>query len=361
MKGVRSIQIAVGKAHRLPAAARRSSLLAEPLALTVHLAAALLRVSLTLGLTATIGVAQSEVTGVASQRQHYPLTCRGGGKLLFDTIGPPSGAGTALLLSLAFTASPTAAGPEGQGLQPSTCAWVDRPVNDREPRQVRVSVHITDSTPRVTVHDTGVYWSFLAHNSDSGHFTALGYRHWQASSPPSGHASATSVGRGNWLPFRPSHLHWYVLGWVVIVGAPLLALVGLWSGWRRLAELYPDRNNGRGRSLRARPMLMGLTNYRGGARLMADDSHLHFSTAVLLRPGHRSFSVPWSDIAATRDTWPWFPFKDHPVIRLTLAGDRSVRILVPLLDGERIIGASGGRLELNEPRITNPTATSARR
>ena len=292
-------------------------------------------------------------------RREYPLNCRGGEQLVFDTIGSPSDTGTALRLSLSFSASSTAAGQEGQGLRPSTCAWVDRPVSDEEPRQVRVTIHISDSTPRVTVRDTGVYWSFLAYNSDSGHFTAAGYRHWRASSPPlprAGQATAPAPSKGSWLPFNPGHLPWYVLGWVVITWGPLLTLVGLWSGWRRLAGLYPDRNPGQGRPFRSGSMLMGMTNYRGGARLTADDSHLHFSMGALLRPGHPPFSVPWSDITTSRDTWPWFPLKDHPVIRLTLARHRGLRILVPVAGGERILAASTGRLQLSQRSVRTAAA-----
>ena len=296
-------------------------------------------------------------------RPAYPLNCRGGGQLVFDTIGSPTDTGTTLRLLLTFGANPSAAGAEGQGLHPSTCAWVDRPVHAEEPRQVRVTVPISDSTPRATVRDTGVYWSFLVHNSDSGHLTAVGYRHWHESSPPLRHepqVAATTAKEGSWLPFDPSHLPWYVLGWVVITWVPLVTLVGLWSGWRRLAGLYPDRNTGRGRSIRA-GMVMGRTRYRGGARLTADDSALHFSMGALLRAGHRPFSVPWSDITTTRDTWPWFPFKGHPVIRLALARDPSLRILVAVSDGERLVQASGGRLEPREPRIPQDTATGSRR
>ena len=273
---------------------------------------------------------------------------------MFDTVTTAGDTGSGVTVSLSFGANPTAAGAEGQSLQPSTCAWVDRPVNPAEPREVRVAIHHTDSTPGQTVRDTGLYWSFLAHNSDSGHLTALGYRHWHASSPPLPHSPASpSVAgppsKGRWLPFNPRHLHWYALGWVVIAWVPLLTLTGLWSGWRRLARLYPDRNGGGGRALRAGSLLMGVTNYRGGARLAADDAHIHFSMGALLRFGHPPFSVPWSDVTAARDGWPWFPLRGHPVLRLTLARHRGLRILVPLTDGEKLIAASGGRLQLSAP------------
>jgi hypothetical protein len=127
---------------------------------------------------------------------------------------------------------------------------------------------------------------------------------------------------------------------------PMLTLCGRWSGWRRLAGLYPDRIAGRGRSFRSGSMVMGLTSYRGGARLTTDDSHLHFSMGAFLRAGHPPFSVPWTDITASRDEWPWFPLRGHPVIRLTLARHRGLRILVSVSSGERIVAASGGRLHL---------------
>jgi hypothetical protein len=271
---------------------------------------------------------------------------------VFDTISPPSDTAAELRLSLSFIAGRSAAGMEGQGLEPSTCAWLDRPVNRDEPRQIRFTPAIGDSTPQRTVRDSSVYWSFLAYNSDSGHLTGVGHRHWNAASAPAtiGHPVGAPVPpKGNWLPFNPAHLHWYVLAWVLIVWVPILPLLGLWSGWRRLAGLYPDRNLGRGRPFRCGQVVMAMANYRGGVRLTPDESHLHFSIWALVRPGHPPFSVPWSDITASRDEWPWFPFKGNPVIRLTLARHRSLRILLSRSDGERLVAASGGRLHLNEP------------
>jgi hypothetical protein len=262
-------------------------------------------------------------------REEYPLNCRGGGQLVFDTLALPSGTGSALGLSLAFAANPIAAGPAGQGLQPSTCAWVDRPLNAEEPRHLRVTIGITDSAPRATVRD-------------SGYITAVGYRHWHASSSTRASSRTTpapaSPRKVAWLPFNPRHLPWFVLAWALIAWAPMLALAGRWSGWHRLATLYPYRSTGRGDSFRAGPLVMGMTNYRGGARVIADDMHLHFSMGAFFRPGHPPFSVPWSDVSASQDTWPWFPFKGDPVIRLTLAKHPGLRILLPVKDGERILG-----------------------
>lgn len=152
------------------------------------------------------------------------------------------------------------------------------------------------------------------------------------------------------LPFDVRYLPLLVLALVVITWAPSLFLTGRTSGWRRLADLYPSRNPGTARSFRCSPILMRMSNYRGGARLTPDESHLHFAQPAFLRPGHRPFSVPWSDITASRDEWPWFPLKGHPMVRLTLAKDPDLRILIPLRDGEALAAASGGRMELDERR-----------
>jgi hypothetical protein len=290
-------------------------------------------------------------TTTYGSRRPYPLNCRGGARLVMDTIGHWR-PGDRLKLSLTFIASPSAAGAEGEGLEPSTCARIDRPVGRDEPRQVRFSPSIGDSTPQRTVRDSTVYWSFLAYNSDSGHFTGVAHRYWDAASPPRPipylpHASPPpDTGR---VAFKPRYLLWLVLGWLVIVGVPLLILTGRWSGWRRLAGVYPHRSIGSDQSFRTGPIVMGMVNYRGGARLTSDDSCLHFSMPGLLRAGHPPFSVPWPDITASRDAWPWFPFKGAPRIRLTLGRYRGLRILVPVSDGERIVAASGGRLRLREP------------
>jgi hypothetical protein len=152
------------------------------------------------------------------------------------------------------------------------------------------------------------------------------------------------------LPFDVKWLPVMVVGLVLITWAPMLILTARASGWRRLADLYPNRNPGTARSFRCSPVLMRMSNYRGGARLTPDESHLHFAQPALQRPGHPSFSVPWSDISASRDEWPWFPMKGHPMVRLTLARGPDVRVLIPVRDAERIIAASDGRLLLDEPR-----------
>ena len=305
---------------------------------------------------------QSDAAVTGERRREFPLNCRGGAGLVFDTLGPVATTATTVLVSLRFTASPRAAGWKGEGLEPSTCAWVDRPLTGAEPLRVRVKLGVGDSTPRLTLRDTALYWSFLAHNTDSGYLHGVGYRHWtagDAAATTPARDSATRMDYDHWKPApapaiaprRPNFdirlLPLIALGWALIVGIPATTLLGRWSGWRRLAALYPERPMHGGRRFRC-GLIMRVTWYRGGVRLTADAAHLHFAVWPLYRPGHRRFSVPWSDVSIARDEWPWLPFKGLPVTRLTLAKDPGIRILVQMSIGEGIIAASGGRLELNE-------------
>ena len=288
-----------------------------------------------------------------SRRRDYPLNCRGGGELAFVPIGPPSRSEQAITFEVPFAPGASASGQDGQGLQPGTCAWIDRPVNAKEPRRVRVKIHLPDSMPRRTAGDSAIHWSFLAHDSDSGYFAAVAYRSWTASWVPPGNASeppaSTASRMGRPLPFdlRALAIVWLLLG--LLLWAPSLILGARLSGWRRLTAIYQAKAIARGRRVRCGWMIIGFMNYRTGVRMTADDSYVHFSMGPLVRPGHAPFSVPWSDIEVTRDGWPWFPMQGRPVIRLRLARQRALRILVPLGTGEELIDSSGGRLQLGEP------------
>jgi hypothetical protein len=296
---------------------------------------------------------QSGSAEAGDRRREFPLNCRGGTGLAFDTLGPVTDTATRILLSLRFTASSRAAGWKGEGLAPSTCAWVDRPVGGTEPLRIHVRLGAGDSMPRLTLRDTTLYWSFLAFNTDSGYLQGVGYRFWKADEAVVGGPATTPPASPRRWAFDVRHLPLYVLAWMLIVGIPATTLLGRWSGWRRLAGLYPERPVHRGRRFRC-SLIMRVTWYRGGVRLTADDSHLHFSVWPLYRPGHRPFSVPWSDVSISRDEWPWLPFKGLPVVRLTLAKEPGIRILVQMSVGEGIIAASGGRLELSQ----SPTAAA---
>jgi hypothetical protein len=331
---------------------------------------ALLAVGLVVAAVPACAALQASPDSASKRRREFPLNCRGGERLAFDTLGSVADTATSVHLSLRFIASRQAAGWNGEGLEPSTCAWVDRPLNSAEPRQVRFAPAVGDSTPQLTLRDTRFYWSFLAYNTDSGHFRGVGYRHWKADDAVVARASEESGFRMDSVHGRPApaaqanprgwtfearHLPLFlVLGSVliggIIAGIPLQTLLGFWSGWRRLAGLYPSRPIHGGRRFRC-GLILRITWYRSGVRLTADDSHLHFSVWALLRLGHPLFSVPWADVTVSRDGWPWLPFKGRPVMRLTLARDRGIRILVPVSVGEGIIAASNGRLQLTEPRI----------
>ena len=291
-------------------------------------------------------------------RREFPLNCRGGAGLVFDTllVIPDSGR---VRLMLTFAANATASGAEGQGLEPGSCAWVDRPLTDAEPRRIQFAIATTDSAPAQTVRDSGMYWGFLAYNSDSGYVSGVGYRLWHASSPPRPYTPAPAVAaptpaassrRSFPLPFDVRYLPLFAIGMAVIIGVPATAMLGRWSGWRQLAERYPDRNTGRGGSFKSGPVVMNRSVYKMGVRFTMDESHLHFRMSALARPGHPPFSVPWSDITASRDEWPWFPFKGEPMVRLAIAGHPDLRILVRLRDGTRVADASGGRLTIDGMR-----------
>ena len=149
------------------------------------------------------------------------------------------------------------------------------------------------------------------------------------------------------LPFDVRYLPLLAIGMGAIIGIPSIALLGRWTGWRRLAERYPDRNTGRGTSFRSGPVVMNKSIYKAGVRFTMDDSHLHCAMPAITRPGHPPFSVPWSDIDVSPDEWPWFPFKGVAMGRLLLGGEPDLRFLVKELDVRRIAEASLGRLEIH--------------
>ena len=285
----------------------------------------------------------------APGRREFPLNCRGGGELVFDTLIVVADSNLARL-SLTFAASPTASGPQGQGLVPGSCAWVDRPLSDAEPRRVQFAIGTADPAPRLTLGDSGMHWGFLAADTDSGYISAVGYRHWHSSSLPQPFTPpAPAASRRKFpLPFDVRYLPLFALAMGAVVGLPSTVAIGRWSGWRGLAERYPDRNAGRGRSFRSGQLVMRMTVYRMGVRYTMDESHLHIAMSALARLGHSPLSIPWPEIEARSDEWPWFPLKGAPMVRLTLAARPDLRILVKVRDAERIAEGSGGRLSVRD-------------
>jgi hypothetical protein len=140
----------------------------------------------------------------------YEIRCRGGdGAFRLQQLsgGPRSGAGGQVWvaqMSLEFRASPLAAGPDGAGLIPGTCAWIDRPLNDLEPRSIRFEAPATHSTsvPHSTfptpglspdvnhLKDLSTYWSFFAYNTNQGFLQATSHRRWDPPAPPPSDAAA---------------------------------------------------------------------------------------------------------------------------------------------------------------------------
>ena len=152
------------------------------------------------------------------------------------------------------------------------------------------------------------------------------------------------------LPFDVSYLPLFAIGMGVIIGIPSVVLMSRASGWRRLAERYPDRNQGRGTSVRSGQLVLNRTIYKMGVRFTADESQLHIAMSALARLGHRPLSVPWPEIDATHDEWPWVPVKGEPMVRLTFAAHPDIRMLVRTRVARRIAEASGGRLHIDGMR-----------
>jgi hypothetical protein len=164
--------------------------LAQPLNPSVHQQAA------------TVPADTTDVSTAAG----YEIRCRGGeaGLHLRQLAGGPrtdaAGQAWVALMSLEFRASPLAAGPDGAGLIPGTCAWIDRPLNEDEPRSIRFEApathtpsarHGTVPTPGLSpdvnhLKDLAEYWSFFAFNTNQGFLQATSHRRWDppAPSPP---------------------------------------------------------------------------------------------------------------------------------------------------------------------------------
>jgi hypothetical protein len=288
-------------------------------------------------------------------RREQPLTCRGGPGLVFDTLASE---GTAVRLSLVFTASAGPVSLEGQGLEPGQCGWVERAFGERDPRRIHLSIAASDTTPQRSMLDRDIYWGFLAYPTDNGYIHAAGYRHWHASSPPAPSTPPAAVAGAAPtrprlpFPFDVRYLPLAALAIGAVIGIPSVVLMGRWSGWRRLAERYPDRNAGRGTSVRSGQIVMNKSLYKMGVRFTMDEQYLHVAMSMLARLGHRPLSVPWSDVTAARDEWPWFPFKGEPMVRLTFAAHPDIRILVRMGVGRRIAEASGGLLRITGLRDT---------
>lgn len=116
---------------------------------TYQLIVALLIATLTAS-TISTAVAAGARSGPPHPAVSYPaqetfqLLCRGGGSMNLTRGGPvPDANGVEMVvIELTFARSAKGAGPQGKGLKPGQCSWIDRPVNQQEPLAVRFKTHL---------------------------------------------------------------------------------------------------------------------------------------------------------------------------------------------------------------------------
>ncbi|HXM35755.1 MAG TPA: hypothetical protein VN920_11245, partial [Pyrinomonadaceae bacterium] len=128
---------------------------------------------------------------------------RGGSEYVFFTISSrQSRTGeTIVTYELAYTPSVKAAGPNGEGLQPGECSFVDRPISEShrirfetpENAQLKQQLHGTplDTSPTAAerfpdtqtipryLRDQNHYWSFFGVRLEGNSFVATGNRYWK--------------------------------------------------------------------------------------------------------------------------------------------------------------------------------------
>jgi hypothetical protein len=98
---------------------------------------------------------------------NFPLIVRGGGG-----INPTYDGAT---LAVRFRKASVAAGePTTYGRMPfGSAAWVDRPVNDAEPSEVRQQMNRAQAEEANRVLEGQGFWRFVCHNTNAGHFEAV--------------------------------------------------------------------------------------------------------------------------------------------------------------------------------------------
>jgi hypothetical protein len=136
--------------------------------------------------------------GPAGYPTAYEIRCRGGGhayRIAHRASGlrqGPEEVTPVVVLSLDFQAGPLAAGVDGDRLAPGTCAWIDRPLNDREPRVILFETPAVSATgaPHVMYPRPGTFpadhelsdptrfWRFFAFNTNQGFLKATSHGPW---------------------------------------------------------------------------------------------------------------------------------------------------------------------------------------
>jgi hypothetical protein len=168
-----------------------------------------------------------------------------------------------------------------------------------------------------------------------------------------GHPLLAIVGGESWtmtLPYVGSIpvLH----AWIgVVLLALLLSLVfgRRFGSWARLVELYPAAPMQSCRGLLWVDLLIfGRGRIRNSTWFEIDEGNLHVSAVKPLHLVRAPFSVPLAEITATPDVWMGGVLR-QPVVRLTLARDPSLRIMVTPRLFERLAAMSDGRLRFGHP------------
>ena len=162
---------------------------------TPMLVAVLLSVPM-LALTASASFQEQGPTPAPSQPLTYPLLCRGGGSLIFDTLRRRDN-DAVLEMAMRFSPGSSAAGADGAGLLPQgTCAWIDRPLVAAEPGLIRLNDPLADPVgPSETLSRPDRYWQFMVYNTGLGHS-----KRWDT-------ARGVELSRRDHRPNSPCHSH----------------------------------------------------------------------------------------------------------------------------------------------------------
>jgi hypothetical protein len=261
------------------------------------------------------------------------LFCRGGGPFAFDTLRQMDGV-PIIQVAMTFAPGASAALSNGTGLAQGTCGWVDRPLNAQEPAVVWFTQLLSDTarSPQGALRDPGSYWRFMVHNTGQGYLES----DWHGAE-----TSDIAPRRRQAPPWFPKYLMFVAVAWL-----PATWLMGRLSVWGTLARRYPAAPGRGGRRIRCGFLVVGRTRHRI-ANLTADPTYLHVSTPFLFRPGYPTFSVPWSDITATREDWTW-SLPATPAVRLTFARAPQVRVLIRAATADEMIAAIAGNLQIQE-------------
>jgi hypothetical protein len=109
-------------------------------------------------------------------------------------------------------------------------------------------------------------------------------------------------------------------------------LIGICSGWRKLAKRFSSDAEPYGTTQCAGPLFYSVqmryrTNYSNAVRLTAADEALYLSVSLLFRVGHPALRIPWSEIQFGRAKLLWRRF-----VVLTLGAEERI----PLRISERM-------------------------